>query len=174
MKNKEIRKILVVIMSLVMIITFNSTVLAAVGSVSANSAIDTDDMPLPPIEDDNNKNDELVPDAPNKEKNDMTEAGETVVGRISRKEKRIAELTDKYNDEVYGKVAYYLEVAQKYSLPICFIGIAMGSFNFLIVGNKKLDKKEQGYGWIVGFVIGLVVFNVMPLLFALFVAGRGA
>lgn len=174
MKNKEIRKILVVIMSLVMIITFNSTVLAAVGSVSANSAIDTADMPLPPIEDDNNKNDELVPDAPNKEKNDMTEAGETVVGRISRKEKRIAELTDKYNDEVYGKVAYYLEVAQKYSLPICFIGIAMGSFNFLIVGNKKLDKKEQGYGWIVGFVIGLVVFNVMPLLFALFVAGRGA
>lgn len=174
MKNKEIRKILVVIMSLVMIITFNSTVLAAVGSVFANSAIDTADMPLPPIEDDNNKNDELVPDAPNKEKNDMTEAGETVVGRISRKEKRIAELTDKYNDEIYGKVAYYLEVAQKYSLPICFIGIAMGSFNFLIVGNKKLDKKEQGYGWIVGFVIGLVVFNVMPLLFALFVAGRGA
>ncbi len=174
MKNKEIRKILVVIMSLVMIITFNSTALAAVGSVFANSAIDTADMPLPPIEDDNNKNDELVPDAPNKEKNDMTEAGETVVGRISRKEKRIAELTDKYNDEVYGKVAYYLEVAQKYSLPICFIGIAMGSFNFLIVGNKKLDKKEQGYGWIVGFVIGLVVFNVMPLLFALFVAGRGA
>lgn len=174
MKNKEIRKILVVIMSLVMIITFNSTVLAAVGSVFANSAIDTADMPLPQIEDDNNKNDELVPDAQNKEKNDMTEAGETVVGRISRKEKRIAELTDKYNDEVYGKVAYYLEVAQKYSLPICFIGIAMGSFNFLIVGNKKLDKKEQGYGWIVGFVIGLVVFNVMPLLFALFVAGRGA
>lgn len=174
MKNKEIRKILVVIMSLAMIIAFNSTVLAAFESVSANSSIDTADMPLPPIEDDNNKNDELVPDAPNKEKNDMTEAGETVVGRISRKEKRIAELTDKYNDEVYGKVAYYLEVAQKYSLPICFIGIAMGSFNFLIVGNKKLDKKEQGYGWIVGFVIGLVVFNVMPLLFALFVAGRGA
>ena len=174
MKNKEIRKILVVIMSLVMIITFNSTVLAAVGSVFANSAIDTADMPLPPIEDDNNKNDELVPDAPNKKKNDMTEAGERVVGRIRRKEKRIAELTDKYNDEIYGKVAYYLEVAQKYSLPICFIGIAMGSFNFLIVGNKKLDKKEQGYGWIVGFVIGLVVFNVMPLLFALFVAGRGA
>lgn len=174
MKNKEIRKILVVIMSLAMIIAFNSTVLAAFGSVSANSSIDTADMPLPQIEDDNNKNDELVPDAQNKEKNDMTEAGETVVGRISRKEKRIAELTDKYNDEVYGKVAYYLEVAQKYSLPICFIGIAMGSFNFLIVGNKKLDKKEQGYGWIVGFVIGLVVFNVMPLLFALFVAGRGA
>lgn len=174
MKNKEIRKILVVIMSLAMIIAFNSTVLAAIGSVSANSSIDAVDMPLPPVDDDNNKNDELVPDASNKKENDMTEAGETVVGRISRKEKRIAELTDKYNDEVYGKVAYYLEVAQKYSLPICFIGIAMGSFNFLIVGNKKLDKKEQGYGWIVGFVIGLVVFNVMPLLFALFVAGRGA
>lgn len=175
MKNKEMRRIFVVIMSLAMIITFNSAVLAAVEPVSASS-IDTVDMssPLPLIDENDDKDDELVPDASNKEENGMTKAGETVVGRISRKEKRIAELTDKYNDEVYGKVAYYLEVAQKYSLPICFIGIAMGSFNFLIVGNKKLDKKEQGYGWIVGFVIGLVVFNVMPLLFALFVAGRGA
>ena len=91
---------------------------------------------------------------------------------VSKKDKRIAELTDKYNDKVYGTVAYYLEVAQKYSLPICFIGITIGAFNFLIIGNKKLDKKEQGFGWIVGFTIGLVVFNVIPLVFALFVAGR--
>ena len=52
------------------------------------------------------------------------------------------------------------------------IGITIGSFNYLIVGNKKLDKKEQGYGWIVAFVIGLVVFNVLPLMFAIAVAGR--
>ncbi len=109
-----------------------------------------------------------------KEDNDsgMAETSETVLENMTKKEKRMAELTDKYNDSFYGQVAYYLEVLQKYSLPICFVGITVGSFNFLIVGNKKLDKKEQGFGWIVGFTIGLVVFNVLPLIFALFVAGR--
>lgn len=99
-------------------------------------------------------------------------ASETLINNQNKKDRRIAELTDKYNDSVYGHVAYYLEFAQKYSLPVCFIGITLGAFNFLIIGNKKLDKKEQGFGWIVGFTIGLVVFNVIPLIFALFVAGR--
>ena len=102
----------------------------------------------------------------------LNAASESLLNNVSRKDKRIAELADKYNDQFYGQVAYYLEVAQKYSLPICFVGITIGAFNFLIIGNKKLDKKEQGFGWIVGFTIGLVVFNVIPLIFALFVAGR--
>ncbi|MBQ9280014.1 MAG: hypothetical protein IJ215_03080 [Clostridia bacterium] len=106
------------------------------------------------------------------EDKDLNPASESLLNNVSRKDKRIAELTDKYNDQFYGQVAYYLEVAQKYSLPVCFVGITIGAFNFLIIGNKKLDKKEQGFGWIVGFTIGLVVFNVIPLIFALFVAGR--
>ena len=105
-------------------------------------------------------------------KEDINSSSETLLNNVSRRDKRIAELSDKYNDKFYGQVAYYLEVARKYSLPICFIGITIGAFNFLIIGNKKLDKKEQGFGWIVGFTIGLVVFNVIPLVFALFVAGR--
>lgn len=103
---------------------------------------------------------------------ELNDASETIINSKDKKARRIAELTDKYNDKVLGHVAYYLELAQKYSFPVCFIGLAMGAFNFLIIGNKKLDKKEQGFAWIVGFTIGLVVFNVIPLLFALIVAGR--
>lgn len=102
----------------------------------------------------------------------LNDASETIINSKDKKAERIAELTDKYNDRIMGTVAYYLEVLQKYSVPICFIGLAMGAFNFLIIGNKKLDKREQGFAWIVGFTIGLVVFNVIPLLFALIVAGR--
>lgn len=155
-------------MAFAMIFTFNSIIFAANGG---HSELPTE-IAAPGSMAEDEVRDTNTDETKEEAKSDMTQAGETVVNRISRKERRIAELTDKYNDAVYGKVAYYLEVAQKYSLPICFIGIAIGSFNFLIVGNKKLDKKEQGYGWIVGFVIGLVVFNVMPLIFALFVAGR--
>lgn len=95
-----------------------------------------------------------------------------VIQNISNKEKKIAEYTDKYNDKTYGTVAYYLNMFQKYSIPVCFIGFAIGALNFFIIGNKKLDKKEQGFGMIVAFLLGLAVFQVLPLIFALFVAGR--
>ena len=116
------------------------------------------------------KKDEVV--ASEDEEDKLNDASETIIGSVDKKTKRIAELTDKYNDKIFGTVAYYFELAQKYSFPICFIGITIGAFNFLIIGNKKLDKKEQGFSMIVGFTIALVVFNVMPLILALIAAGR--
>lgn len=118
------------------------------------------------------KNENEKDDATNTEKVELNDASETIIGSVDKKSKRIAELTDRYNDKLFGTVAYYLELAQKYSFPICFIGITIGAFNFLIIGNKKLDKKEQGFSMIVGFTIALVVFNVMPLILALIAAGR--
>ena len=100
-------------------------------------------------------------------------ASETVINNVKNREERIAEYTAKYGgDAVYGKTAYYLNLAQKYSIPICFIGLAIGALNFFIIGNKKLEKREQGFGMIVAFLLGLVVFQVLPLLFAIVVAGR--
>jgi hypothetical protein len=120
----------------------------------------------------NKEDKETTTTGTNSENVELNDASETIINSKDKKARRIAELTDKYNDKISGTVAYYLELAQKYSFPICFIGLAMGAFNFLIIGNKKLDKREQGFAWIVGFTIGLVVFNVIPLLFALIVAGR--
>lgn len=102
----------------------------------------------------------------------LNDASDKILSNITKSERKKAYYIDKYNDEFLGQVAYVLDVVRLYSLPICFIGITIGAFNFLIMGNKKLDKKEQGFGWIVGFTIGLVVFNVLPLLYALLVAGR--
>ncbi len=100
-------------------------------------------------------------------------AAETVINHMTDKDKKIAEYTEKYGGDVfYGKTAYYLGVIQKYSIPVCFIGLAIGALNFFIIGNKKLEKKEQGFGMIVAFLLGLVVFQVLPLLFAIIVAGR--
>ncbi len=73
---------------------------------------------------------------------------------------------------INAHVLYYLELAQLYSYPICFIGIVIGSLNFFIIGNKKLDKREQGFNMLVTLILGLIVFQVLPLLFAIIVAGR--
>lgn len=100
-------------------------------------------------------------------------ASQTVINNFNSRENKIAEYTAKYGgDVVYGKTAYYLGLAQKYSIPICFIGLAIGALNFFIIGNKKLEKREQGFGMIIAFLLGLVVFQVLPLLFAIVVAGR--
>ena len=102
------------------------------------------------------------------EDEDLTGASEEVIGAVSKKDKKIAELSDKYNDKFLGTVAYYLDVVRYYSTPIFFIFLTIGAFNFFIVGNKKLDKKEQGFGWITACIIGWVVFQCIPLVFSLF------
>ena len=100
-------------------------------------------------------------------------ASETVINNVKNSQDKIDEYTAKYGgDPLYGKTAYYLNLAQKYSIPICFIGLAIGALNFFIIGNKKLEKREQGFGMIVAFLLGLIVFQVLPLLFAIVVAGR--
>ncbi len=114
---------------------------------------------------DNNNSDVNNTDEDNKE---MSPAGEEIVGAVTKKDRKIAELTDKYNDKTLGMVAYYLEVVRYYSTPVFFIFLTIGAFNFFIVGNKKLDKKEQGFGWITACIIGWVFFQCVPLVFALF------
>lgn len=175
MKKNNLKKVFIVMMLMSLMMTFTPFMAMAAEPPAPDVTIE-DEVKHPAAEENyNTNNNENTNQDKNDEKTDDTKlngASEEVVNSLSRRDKRVAELTDKYNDKFYAEVAYWLEVAQKYSLPICFIGITIGSFNYLIVGNKKLDKKEQGYGWIVAFVIGLVVFNVLPLMFAIAVAGR--
>ena len=101
---------------------------------------------------------------------ELNDASEEILGAVTEKDRKIAELSDKYNDKALGIVAYYLELVRYYSTPIFFIFLTIGAFNFFIIGNKKLDKKEQGFGWITACIIGWVFFQCIPLIFALFAA----
>lgn len=171
MKKEQLRKIVMLLVVLVTITALGSFTQGTEHTeIEVSETLTNEENFIADNQKEENTKDDATDDSKSEDK--INSASEKVIGNVSKKDKRIAELTDKYNDSVYGNVAYCLEIAQKYSLPICFIGITMGAFNFLIIGNKKLDKKEQGFGWIVGFTIGLVVFNVIPLIFALFVAGR--
>lgn len=103
---------------------------------------------------------------------EITPASEKILENMSKKERKIAEYTDKYNNKTYAYTAYYLDIIQLYSIPICIIGLTIGAFNFYIIGEKKLDKREQGFGFLIAFLCGLVFFQVLPFLFALLVAGK--
>lgn len=103
---------------------------------------------------------------------ELTDASKKILENMSKKERKIAEYTDKYNDKNLATTAYVLDRIQLYSIPVCIIGLTWGAFNYFIIGEKKLDKKEQGFGYIVAFLVGLVIFQVIPLIFALLVAGK--
>lgn len=102
----------------------------------------------------------------------ITEASEKILDNMSKKERKIAKYTDKYNDKTLAYTAYGLDVAQLYSIPVFIILITWGAFNCYIIGEKKLDKREHGFAMIVAGLVGLVVFQVLPFIFALLVVGK--
>lgn len=81
---------------------------------------------------------------------------------------------EKYGSDVYGLVAYILNLVRIYSIPLCFLGIAIGAIHQYVIGIRKLDTLEKGMALIVSFVTILIICQILPLAFAVFVKfGRG-
>ncbi len=80
----------------------------------------------------------------------------------------------KYGSDVYGTVAYILNLVRIYSIPVCFLGIAVGAIHQYVIGVRKLDTLERGMAFIVTCVTLLIICQILPLAFAVFVKfGRG-
>ena len=81
---------------------------------------------------------------------------------------------ERYGSDAYGIVAYILNIIRIYSIPLCFLGIAIGAIHQYVIGIRKLDTLEKGMGLIVTFVTLLIICQILPLAFAVFVKfGRG-
>lgn len=88
--------------------------------------------------------------------------------------KSLEDYKEKYGSDAYGLVAFILNKVRIYSIPFCFLGIAIGAIHQYIIGIRKLDTLEKGMGLIVTFVTLLIICQVLPLAFAMFVKfGRG-
>ena len=88
--------------------------------------------------------------------------------------KTLEDYKEKYGSDSYGLVAYILNLVRIYSIPFCFLGIAIGAIHQYVIGIRKLDTLEKGMGLIVTFVTLLIICQVLPLAFAVFVKfGRG-
>lgn len=88
--------------------------------------------------------------------------------------KSLQDYQEKYGSDAYGTVAYILNIVRIYSIPFCFLGIAIGAIHQYVIGIRKLDTLEKGMGLIVTFVTLLIICQILPLAFAMFVKfGRG-
>lgn len=77
----------------------------------------------------------------------------------------------KYGSESYGMAALILNKVRIYSIPLCFIGIAVGALYQYVLGTRRLDMRQKGFALIVSFITILVICQVLPLIFAIVVRG---
>ncbi len=92
----------------------------------------------------------------------------------TKSEKSLDYYKQKYGSDAYGLTAYILNLIRIYSIPFCFLGIAISGIYQYIIGIRKLDVKEKGLAMMVTFVTLLVICQILPLAFTIVVKfGRG-
>ena len=99
-----------------------------------------------------------------------TQATELVEIKESAKN-TLAEYIDKYGSTPFGVAAYILNMVRIYSIPFCFVGIAVGSIYQYVLGIRKFDVRDRGFMLIITFVTILLICQVLPLIFAIVVNG---
>ena len=88
--------------------------------------------------------------------------------------KTLEEYKQKYGSDAYGLTAYILNIIRIYSIPFCFLGIAISAIYQYVIGIRKLDTQEKGLVTMISFITILVICQILPLAFAIVVKfGRG-
>ena len=97
-----------------------------------------------------------------------------IVEAIEKSKKDLEYYKEKYGSDAYGMTAYVLHLISIYSIPFCFLGIAISGIHQYIIGIRKLDIKEKGLTLMVTFITILVICQILPLAFTIVVKfGRG-
>lgn len=93
---------------------------------------------------------------------------ESKIVEIKEKElKEKADYVEAYGSESYGMTAYILNKIRIYSIPACFIGIAVAAIYQYSIGIRRIDVRDRGLQLMIGFVTILVICQVLPLVFAI-------
>jgi len=92
---------------------------------------------------------------------------------IEENKKSLEYYKEKYGSDAYGTTAYILNMISKYSIPFCFLGIAISGIYQYVIGIRKLDVQEKGLTLMVTFVTILVICQILPLAFAVVVKFGG-
>ena len=83
----------------------------------------------------------------------------------------IEDYNEAYGSTTYGLVAYILDKVRVYSIPVAFWGIAIAAIYQYVIGIRKLDVRDKGFGAMIGIVTMLIICQVLPLIFAIVVRG---
>ena len=80
--------------------------------------------------------------------------------------------SNKYGSDAYCLAGYIIEeIVQPYSIPLCFVGIAIGLMFQYAMGTRRLDYKHRGFGMVIAFVTILIICQILPFIYALVLTG---
>ena len=97
---------------------------------------------------------------------------ESKLVEIKEKElKEKEEFVKAYGSESYGFTAYILNKVRMYSIPCCFIGIAVSAIYQYVIGIRRIDVRDRGLHLMIGFITILVICQILPLVFAIVIKG---
>jgi len=100
--------------------------------------------------------------------------GDSTVSLVKIKDKELTTLEQyqkDYGNDTYGFAAYVLNIIRIYSIPFGFLGIAISGIYRYVIGIRKLDVRDKGFGAMVGIITVMVICQVLPLIFAIVVKG---
>ena len=107
--------------------------------------------------------------------NQNVKENQVTKGEISKMkenaQQELDEYIELYGSESYRLTAFILKQVQIYSIPFCFLGVALSAIYQYIIGIRKLDTRDKGFYSLVGFVTIFVICQVLPLVFAIVVKG---
>ncbi|MCI8362446.1 MAG: hypothetical protein HFJ41_04885 [Clostridia bacterium] len=107
--------------------------------------------------------------------NKETNKNETAVSKIvdfkDKEKKTLEDYKEAYGSDSYGLTAYALNRIQIYSIPFCFLGIALSAIYQYVLGIRKLDTRDKGFAIMISVITIFVIAQVLPLIFAIVVKG---
>ena len=95
---------------------------------------------------------------------------------VEIKDKELKEIKDynnKYGTESFVMTAYVLDKVRIYSIPFCFVGVAIAAIYQYVLGVRKIDVRDRGLQLMIGIITVFVICQVLPLIFAIVVTWRG-
>ena len=107
--------------------------------------------------------------------NQVTETAQSTTGKIieikDKELKTLEEYKEAYGSDAYGLTAFLLSKIRVYSIPFGFVAIIIAAIYQYIIGIKKLDVRDKGFALMIASVTIVVIFQVLPLVFAIVVKG---
>lgn len=108
------------------------------------------------------------------ETNNVLTSETVTTNLVELKDKALKTLEDyqaAYGNDTYGLAAYILNIVRIYSIPFGFVGIVFAAIYRYVIGIRKLDVQDKGFGVLVAIITVMVICQVLPLIFAIVVKG---
>lgn len=96
-----------------------------------------------------------------------------IIKMSETQKEELEDYVESYGSETYGFTAFVLNKIRIFSIPFCFLGIAISAIYQYVIGIRKLDVRYKGFYTMIAFITIFVICQVLPLVFVIVIKGFG-